>query len=86
MWTHRTEDGYTLTAFSAGYMDWGLKITNPEGIVLLDNPHYLSNDSWGYDVDESSETGEMVTYEWVDFTWKLQLAEQADDLIEGVMG
>ena len=83
MWTHKTEDGYSLCAYSTGYMDWGLKVTNPEGIVLLDNPHYLSNDSWGFNEPEYGDASRCEP--WSDREWEDALKQQADDLIEGVM-
>ncbi len=80
MWTHKTHDGYSLCAYSTGYMDWGLDIVSPGGRVLLSNPHYLSNESWGFNDTENPDYCEP----WSDKEWQKALEEQADALIEGV--
>ncbi len=82
MWTHKTHDGYSLCAYSTGYMDWGLDIVSPGGRVLLSNPHYLSNDSWGFNDPEDEDSDERIS--WTDLEWEKALEEQADNLIEGV--
>lgn len=84
MWSHKTEDGYSLCAYPTGYMDWGLDIVSPGGRVMLTNPCYLSNDSWGFNYPEDEESSDERT-PWSDREWEDALKQQADDLIEGVM-
>ena len=80
MWTHRTHDGYSLCAYSTGFLDWGLDIVSPGGRVVFSSPCYLSIESWGFNEIENSEYRQP----WSDREWEKALEEQADALIEGV--
>ena len=71
-----------ICAYSSGYLDWGLKITDDLGFVVFNNPHYLSNDSWGFNDPEDEDSDERIS--WTDLEWEKALEEQADNLIEGV--
>ena len=80
MWTHRTYDGHTICAYSSGYLDWGLKITNDLGFVVFNNPHYLSNDSWGFNDPEDEDSDERIS--WSDREWKKALRDRADEFMD----
>jgi len=95
---HKTTEGFTLIAYSAAYMDWGLSIRDSEGNTVFSNPHYLSNDSYGrkphpkFDDDwDAAETASLdgddnAFVPWEQSDWEGCLREQADDLIEGALG
>ena len=82
MWTHRTHDGYSLCAYSTGFLDWGLDIVSPGGRVVFSSPCYLSIESWGFNDPEDEDSDERIS--WTDQEWEKALEEQADALIEGV--
>lgn len=64
-----TEDGFRVEAYSAGFLDYGMRVTGPDGSVLFDCPFYLSAEGWGAD-----ETGEP----WESERWQEALEVEAD--------
>lgn len=95
---HTTPEGYKLIVFSAMFMDWGLRIEDPDGKEVFYNPHYLSNDSYGrkpnsdkYEEWDEAEAAAMdgdddAFVPWDTGDWTECLREQSDDLLEGVLG
>lgn len=74
--TYTTEDGYTLTAYGSGYLDYGLRVEKGDSLVWS-NPHFLSCDSYGFHEDEIEGTCE----EWTESDWKDALQQLADEVI-----
>ena len=90
---HVTEDGFKLQVFTSLYMDWGLAIYNPDGDLVLENFHALSNECYGlkendrYDDMESAckdyDNGvDDALVPWTEQDWGFFLALEADNLIE----
>lgn len=91
---HKTEDGWTLQVYSSLYLDWGLRILRPDGSELMDSPHFLSAESYGFSPagdltwEEAEEASPYVdAWEpWTEKEWKEALANEADELIEACGG
>ena len=90
---HVTEDGFKLQGFTSLYMDWGLAIYNPDGDLVVENFHALSNECYGlkendrYDDMESAckdyDNGvDDALVPWTEQDWGFFLALEADNLIE----
>jgi hypothetical protein len=73
MYSARTDDGYTLIVYDAGYSDWALQITKDDKEVYS-NPHCLSADFYGCDLDSNTP--------WSDEEWTEVLYDEADELVE----
>jgi hypothetical protein len=80
-------DGYTLTAYSTMYMDYGLTITK-DGRELFSNPHVFSNESYGSacqaECEYECECEEQRP--WTDKEWSECLESEFNDLIEAYLG
>ena len=89
--TYTTPEGYTLTAYSSLYLDYGICITNKDGETVIDLPCALSNEYYGsnpnpglFDSWEEAEDSDLpdAFVPWGESEWKSCLASEADDLIE----
>jgi len=89
---HTTTDGYTLTVYPTGYMDWGMTITK-DGKELFSSPHALSNESYGWKAnpkfddyeeacDAQADGDNEAIIEWDEEDWQECLANEADVFIE----
>ena len=83
MRSYTTDDGFVLTIFSGGYLDWGLKIydQNREEDVYY-NPSCISSECVGFynEDEEGNELEEGIP--WSDEDWREYLECEADLLIE----
>ena len=94
---HTTTDGYTLTVYPTGYVDWGITITK-DGKELFSSTHALGNESYGWkanpdkfdDYEEACDAqangDNEAIIEWDEDDWKECLANEADVIIEAFVG
>lgn len=75
---YTTDEGYVLTAYGVGYMDYGLSIENPEGDSIFNCPFELSSECYGVNPPEGldweewqEQGGEGVP--WSSEEWKSAL-------------
>jgi hypothetical protein len=94
-----TQDGITLIAFGAAFIDYGLKIVDEhdDEIVYFYSPHYLSSDSYGikpaerYDdweeAEEAAQRGENDAFtQWDSEDWSDRLEYEFDEIVETCLG
>ena len=74
-WAHLTEDGFHVEAYAGGFLDYGMRVTAPDGSILFDCPHYLGAEDFGAD----DETGEP----WEAERWQEALEVEAAIWLDG---
>ena len=83
MRSYTTDDGFTITIFSAMYLDWGLQIyDDSRDETVFYNPHCICSESVGFYWED--EEGEPLDegIDWSDEDWREYLECEADSLIE----
>ena len=74
--SYTTEDGYTLTAYGSGYLDYGVRVEKG-GELVWSNPCFLSCESYGFHLNDDETEGD----EWTAEDWADALESLADEVI-----